>query len=222
MMSDPLAAPPPPPRCIYLIRHGEKPADPGADGSSTAASDGPDGAAGVDVEGTPNQHSLTPRGWQRTGALAVLFTHPSNAPGAVALSIPNRLFAPSYSGTADTHEHRPYQTLLALSALIDLTIESPCEVGQEGQLAEAVLALPVDTVLICWEHQNIRPILDAIGKAVPITPTSADTPVPTRWPGQRFDLIWQLVRSDTTPAAYEFTPVPQAVLAGDENASIPT
>jgi len=49
------------PEVIYIIRHGEKPVKPPS--------------SGVEFEGALNEHSLLPRGWQRSGALAVLF-HP--------------------------------------------------------------------------------------------------------------------------------------------------
>lgn len=211
-VSSPLAGPPP--RCIYLIRHGEKPADPGDDEQTDTD---PDPAGGVDFAGTPNQHSLTPRGWQRSGALAVLFTHTQS--DATPLSVPGQLFAPRYgSGDTETAEHRPYQTVLALSALIAQTIRTPCQVGQEVALAHTVLASTADTVLICWEHQNIPAILDAISAAVPITPGPTAASVPTHWPGKRFNLIWQLCRTNANPTTYQFTQIPQAVLAGDENA----
>ena len=107
----------------------------------------------MDFAGTPNDHSLTPRGWQRSGALAVLFSHPPS--DSTPLSVPDQLFAPSYPGGGGTAEHRPYQTLLDLAALIDPSIETPCQVGQETQLAQTVLASAADTVLVCWEHQKI-------------------------------------------------------------------
>src|SRR5262249_29589505 len=50
-----------PPEVVYIIRHAEKPLKPPS--------------SGVDFEGGHNEHSLLPRGWQRSGALAVLF-HP--------------------------------------------------------------------------------------------------------------------------------------------------
>jgi hypothetical protein len=56
-----------PPAQIYVIRHGEKPADPP---TPTAA---PAPPFGVDLNGSQSIHSLLPRGWQRSGALAVLF-----------------------------------------------------------------------------------------------------------------------------------------------------
>ena len=53
-----------PPRQIFTIRHAEKPAD------DAANSEPP---FGIDINGNPNPHSLTPRGWQRSGALTDLF-----------------------------------------------------------------------------------------------------------------------------------------------------
>jgi hypothetical protein len=67
-----------------------------------------DSSVGVDVEGNPDPHSLVPRGWQRSGALAVLFT-------AGALVTPDRLICPDYGAT--TPVHRTYQTLLGLAGL---------------------------------------------------------------------------------------------------------
>jgi hypothetical protein len=61
-----------PPDIIYIIRHGEKPADPPpvAPGQTPPA---PVPPYGVDFQGNQNPHSLLPRGWQRSGALAALF-----------------------------------------------------------------------------------------------------------------------------------------------------
>jgi hypothetical protein len=61
-----------PPNIIYIIRHGEKPADPPAVAAGqTPPPPGP--PFGVDFQGNQNPHSLLPSGWQRSGALAALF-----------------------------------------------------------------------------------------------------------------------------------------------------
>ena len=56
-----------PPATIYIIRHGEKPADPpaAAPGQSPPA---PTPPFGIDFQGNQDPHSLLPRGWQRSGA----------------------------------------------------------------------------------------------------------------------------------------------------------
>ena len=52
-----------PPDIIYIIRHGEKPEEPAPRRAAPAH-------RGVDFRGNQNEHSLLPRGWQRSGALA--------------------------------------------------------------------------------------------------------------------------------------------------------
>jgi hypothetical protein len=198
------------PQLIYVIRHAEKPPD-SPPGAKNAAAAGVGGPHGVDFSGRVDQHSLTPRGWQRSGALAVLFTRPPQV-RMPTLAVPDRLLAPDYGGGAATTEHRTYQTLLGLSDPATRPIISDFPLGGEAQLAKVVLADTADAVLICWEHKNIPRITGAI----PVDPA---TPVPDQWPDQRFDLIWQFHRSSTDPLVYQFTPIPQAVLDGDENAS---
>lgn len=51
-------------------------------------------AGGVDVDGNPDVHSLKRRGWQRSGALQVLFTRLAQ-PGAELLSAPDHLICPA-------------------------------------------------------------------------------------------------------------------------------
>ena len=82
-----------PPSIIYIIRHGEKPADPPA----TAPGQAPPALAppfGVDFQGNQNPHSLLPRGWQRSGALTVLFD--PAGPLRAGLQTPATLLSPSY------------------------------------------------------------------------------------------------------------------------------
>lgn len=159
-----------PPRLVYIIRHAEKP-------------NGSDGSVGIDVEGDPDPHSLVPRGWQRSGALGVLF-----AAGVDALVTPDRLICPDYGAT--TPAHRTYQTLLGLAGLAGRSIESPFPEGSEGALAAAVSAYS-GVALICWEHHHIPDI--AAGLRTNVAP-------PSEWPGDRFDLIWQFHAHDPGPA----------------------
>lgn len=191
------------PRLIYVIRHGEKPSD-----QSAHASEDP---AGVDVTGRVNKHSLTPRGWQRSGAIAVLFTRPAQ-PGMPALFVPDRLLCPDYGDTAKATEHRAYQTLLGLSDAIEQPIESRYPLGDEPRLAAALIGhsthatdTPGAVVLICWEHKNIPRITAGI-------PTDQATPVPTAWPDDRFDLIWQFRKTSTEHDLYRFAQFSQNVL----------
>ncbi len=175
---------------MYLIRHGEKP-DP----------ESPNAGGGVEIDGTANDHSLTPRGWQRCGALAVLFTRPPQ-PGQSSLTTPDRLLCPDYGDPARTAVHRPYQSLLGLSGITGHPIETPYREAHEADLAAAVLNGGAGTVLICWDHTRIP----AIAAAIPTT-----TPVPAAWPDHRFDLIWQFTLTDPATHTYAFQQLPQNI-----------
>jgi hypothetical protein len=187
-----------PPEVIYIIRHGEKP-DPGP-------------PHGVDFHGRKDEHSLLPRGWQRSGALTALFG-PASGP-RTGLRTPDTLLAPSYGAPERTIGHRTCQTIQGLADLLELTIDTPYEVGHEPRLAASVLSACSGVVLICWEHDHI-PSLAAAFPAVP------GTDIPGKWPGHRFDVIWALTRQPgSAPPTYAFSQVPQQLLPGDSGTVI--
>jgi hypothetical protein len=173
-----------PPRLVYIIRHAEKPG-------------GADGSTGIDIEGNPDPHSLVPRGWQRSGAIGVLFA-------GGTLTTPDRLICPDYG--ANTPVHRTYQTLLGLAGLARRTIETPFPEGSEGPLAAAVTAQYTGTVMICWEHHHIPDIVAGL---------RTNGAAPAEWPADRFDLIWQFTLTTANPPTYDFAALPQHVLDGD-------
>jgi hypothetical protein len=191
---------PTPPQQIYLIRHGEKPADPPDPGPPF----------GVDVDGNQNAHSLLPRGWQRSGALAALFDPAVGAPRA-PLQTPTALYCPSYGDPTKTQVHRTFQTIQGLSERLGVSIQSLVPEGQEPDLADAILASGDQVVLICWEHHHI-PLL---AQAIP----AADATIPTKWPGDRFDVIWTFTLDPST-GRYVFGQVPQQLLDGDTDTVI--
>ncbi len=175
-----------PPQQILLIRHAEKPSPLGP-------------ASGVTEDGRLDPHALVPRGWQRAGALAHLF---STAQGDVAR--PVHLFAPPAAGETGDHG-RPYQTITPLSAKLGLAIDAAHALDAEGELVTAVLQRD-GVVLIAWEHKRIPRIANAIlGDA---------TTAPQQWPDERFDLIWVFER-DPANGRYRFRQRPQLVLGGD-------
>src|SRR3984957_1674349 len=135
-----------PPDAVYIIRHGEKPPD--------AAPRHPAADSGVDFRGNQNEHSLLPRGWQRSGALAALFVPAHGAPRA-ELRVPRMLISPSYGHPGKTAGHRTHQTIRGLSDRLGVEITADFAKGQERQLAAAVLNSGPDAVLICWEHSHI-------------------------------------------------------------------
>jgi hypothetical protein len=207
MVTSHLPATPGTPAQIYVIRHGEKPADP-PPGKHAQPSSPP---FGVDVDGNQNAHSLLPRGWQRSRALTVLFD-PTIGALQAGLRTPTALHSPSYADPDKTQNHRTYQTIQALSERLDVCIQSPVPEGQEPALAAAVLASGGDVVLICWEHQHIPALAQAI-------PALDATTIPSAWPGDRFDVIWTFTLDPAT-GRYAFGQVPQQLLVGDTDTVI--
>jgi hypothetical protein len=188
------------PEVIYIIRHAEKPLKPPL--------------TGVDYEGSQNEHSLLPRGWQRSGALAALF-HPGSNPVRVGLRTPTVLVAPSWGHPGKTAAHRSYQTIQGLSEHLALPITSHFAQGQEQQLADSLLRSHSGVVLICWEHKHIPVIASSL-------PVVSGTAIPRKWPGDRYDVIWSFTLvPEPGPVRYTFGQIPQLLLAGDSGAVIP-
>jgi hypothetical protein len=111
------------PAQIYLIRRGEKPADPPTPKAP------PSPPFGIDVNGNQDIHSLLPRGWQRSGALAVLFA-PTTGPLQAGLRTPMTLLSPDYGKPNKTQAHRTYQTIQGLSGRLNVPIDTPFAEGQ--------------------------------------------------------------------------------------------
>jgi hypothetical protein len=198
-----------PPEAIYIIRHGEKPGDPlPAEGKHRGH------GFGVDYLGARDEHSLLPRGWQRSGALVALFA-PAAGPPPAGLRTPATLLSPSHGDPGKTAVRRTYQTIQGLADHLGLMIGTPFEVGHEPQLAERVLSVHSGVVLICWEHHHIP----AIARSLPI---AHGTAIPDDWPDDRYDLIWAFTLvPGKTQARYAFSQVPQRLLAGDTDKVIP-
>ena len=190
------------PEAIYIIRHGEKPPD--------RAPKHPAAHSGVDFHGHQNEHSLLPRGWQRSGALAALFD-PTHGPLRAGLRVPRMLISPSYGHPSKTADHRTHQTIRGLSDRLDVEITADFAKGQEPQLATAVLKSGISAVLICWEHSHIP----ALASALPLLSGSV---IPEPWPADRYDVIWTFTL--TAEAAYAFGQVPQLLLSGDADTVI--
>ena len=168
---------------LMLVRHAEKPVD---------------GVAGVDALGRPDPASLTPRGWQRAGALVALFTSPPPP-----LAEPDAIFA---AADAPGDSRRPQQTAEPLARRLAQRRGVPFVTRHRKDELDA-LAADVNardgTVLLVWEHKLAGAAVEAVtGGAV----------VPPPWPADRYDRVWVL---DRTPGGWRFTDVPQRLLAGD-------
>jgi hypothetical protein len=188
------------PDVIYIIRHAEKPLKPPL--------------SGVDFQGSHDEHSLLPRGWQRSGALAVLF-HPDRGAERAGLRTPTVLVAPSWGHPDKTAAHRSYQTIQGLSESLELPIASPFAQGRERELADSVVRGHSGVVLICWEHEHIP----VIASSLPVVSGGA---IPQKWPSDRYDVIWSFTLvPEPGPARYTFGQIPQRLLAGDAATVIP-
>ena len=206
MSQQPAAGGTAPPQVIYIIRHGERPADPplAGPGQSPPA---PAPPFGVD-EGIQDPHSLLPRGWQGSGALAVLFD-PALGPLQAGLQIPAALLSPFYGNPGKTAAHRTYQAIQDLGDRLGLQITAAFAEGQEPQLAASVVSGYSGVVLICWEHQHIPALASSL-------PVIQGTAIPQKWPGDHFDVIWTFTLVPAAvPVQYTFTQVPQQLLSGD-------
>ncbi len=175
---------------IMIVRHAEKPADSGE-------------PYGVDTKGKQDDESLIVAGWQRAGALAVLFAPSHGALQNPTLVTPEYLFASGVAKHSDSK--RPLETITPLAAKLGLTINTQALKGQEGQVAALAMACG-GFALIAWEHQDIPLIANAI--------LGDHTTAPQSWPGDRFDLVW-VFDWDQGHKRYIFSQVPQQLLAGD-------
>jgi hypothetical protein len=201
------------PRTIYLIRHGEKPPNPPGPGQPPPAVTPAGAALGVDATGCVNDHSLTPRGWQRSGALAVLFGPAGSQDHTPRVSTPSRVFAPDYGSPTESAQHRPHQTVEPLARRLGLAIETPVAKGAEAELVRRHLLQATDEhVLVCWEHEHLTGMIAALAQSVTIEPKPSPD---LHWPDDRFDMVLVLSRDDDREATYRLVQLPQLLLDGD-------
>lgn len=180
------------PRSITLIRHGEKPTDHNRD-------------QGVNERGHARPDSLSPRGWQRAGALAALL-------GGKLVSAPfvrpTALYTCGYPDNPDGTKHRPHETITPLSRRLGLDIRVPVTKTEGPQLATLLLNDTGD-VLVCWEHDNIPPIAAALAQALGLEELPAAAKL---WPDDDFHSALIFSRSGRT---WSVVQVSEDVLGGD-------
>ena len=181
---------------IMIIRHAEKPDDAG-------------GVSGVSLQGSQDTEDLTPRGWQRSGALVRFFAPFEQGFGSAVLSLPDSIFASAVA--SHSKSFRPQHTVLALAEFLGKQIHTGHAKGNEVELVQEVVSTP-GNILIAWEHEAIPFIANQI-----VGDTST---CPQSWPGERFDLVWVLHRpSGNDP--WVFAQVAQLLLSGDRSNLIP-
>ena len=173
---------------IMIIRHAEKPAESGA-------------PFWVDINGNQNPESLIPLGWQRAGALTVLFAPTDGKLQNPGIATPQYLYA---SGVAKhSNSQRPLETITPLSEKLGININSRYKKEDEADMIKDALGCD-GIVLIAWQHQDIPGIANLI--------LGNSTTAPQTWPGDRFDVVWVF---DLQNGAYVFSQIPQRLLAGD-------
>ena len=187
------------PTKIMVIRHAEKPPKTGS-------------PQGVTKNGDTDAESLSVRGWQRAGALAVLF-------GRRGISADPRLSQPDllFASRIDVKEksQRPQETLTPLSELLSIEINDEHRKKQEANLVADIMGR-TGVVLVAWEHTLISEIATAI--------LGGAASVPQGWKNgsaeDRFDMVW--VFAAPTGNKWVLEQVPQLLLAGDSSTPIPS
>ena len=141
------------PAQIILIRHAEKPAD------------------------AANPH-LSRAGEQRAEALVSFITTDATM---TRFGLPVAVFATKT--TKDDNGQRTQETVAPLARALKLPVQTPYLGRNYAALARQVLANPAyagKTVLICWNHEQIVQLAEALGV----------TSSPRKWKGRVFDDVY--------------------------------
>jgi len=171
---------------VIVIRHGEK----------------PDSAnPGVDVNGKPDDSSLTAVGWTRAHRLVNIFD-PGEGPARPGLATPVAIYA---AGATDNGEGlRTRETVQPLADKLRIPVDTSYGKGEETALVEHVISQPGPT-LICWQHGEIPAIAEAFPAVSP--------PPPSTWPDDRLDVVWTLTSTDN---GWQFAQLPEHALPQDQ------
>ena len=104
---------------------------------------------------------------------------------------------------------RPMQTISPLAAKLDLDIDTASP-NAKSEIGPALTAVD-GAALVCWQHELIIDIVDAIAPLLP--------GVPDKWPGNRFNVIFRLDRPDEL-SAWKFQQIVPVLLGGDPSTPI--
>jgi hypothetical protein len=175
---------------IMIVRHGEKP-------------EKDEDIHGVDAEGEHDKNELSPRGWQRSGALVRFFNPLHEQFVHPALARPEAVFAAAPSGHVQSE--RSHHTVQAVAQSLGLKVNLKHSKGEEKKLVEDAISTH-GIVLVAWEHNAMIDVANLI--------LGNERSSPQKWPDSRFDLVWVF---DQQPheSAWKLTQVAQLVLPGD-------
>jgi hypothetical protein len=149
----------PQPAQIILIRHAEKPADP------------------------ENVH-LSKAGVKRAERLVTFIT---TDPMMTRFGAPVAVFATRT--TAHDDGQRTQETLAPLARALKLSVQTPYVGKDYAALAKLILgssAYSGQTIVICWNHEEIPQLTAALGVA----------PEPPKWKGSVFDQVYVITYHD--------------------------
>jgi len=140
---------------------------------------------------------LSPTGFKRAALLPDLFV-----PARANLPTPQTLIATHQSA----HSNRPVETVMPLSAALNLPIDDSVMNEDYAALAASLLSgkYAGKVVLIAWHHGKIPALAKALGANPPATP----------WPEQQFDRIWRI---DYGGGKAKLQDLPQKLMPGDTN-----
>ena len=214
---------------IMLIRHAEKPPK-----SAT-------GPAGVPRQTITRQvcRAASPRKALKTSTASSCRAGSAPAPSQATspprtptwpvfrLEIPQVIFASGATKSLEAAEDagsdgsdslRPIETVTPLAAKLGLSLDTSWSLGGESKLvADAVGQTGV--VLICWQHQAIPKIANLLCQTP--DPVPKHWPVPQKWPGDRFDVVWIFDPPAAADGPWSFSQAPQNLLSGDQDSVIP-
>ena len=182
------------PSIVMVIRHAEKPL-------------GEAPPHGVTEDGVADHESLTPRGWQRAGALVRFFVGAGAGSGTSDLPVPTHLFASQVGPQSSSR--RPLETLQPLAGRLGLQVDTRFRKEEIDKLAQAIGATD-GVALVSWEHHLIPALTNTL--------IGRPSVIPQVWPDDRYDVVWVLERvAAGPPGALRFRQVPQGLLAGDSS-----
>jgi hypothetical protein len=185
---------------LIVIRHAEKPDDQKQ-------------IPGINLLGEIDSSSLSVRGWQRAGALAVLFGPDGGRadyprPDVVIAANPDVL--PKNHNLSKLISKRPHQTIVPLCQRLEMKHVLDFGIGDEAEMLKVAYA-KTGVVLICWEHYRIvEALLPDIAKGQ-IIPG-----LPTKWDDARFDVMLRFDRP-LPDAPWTYRQLFPKLLAGDSN-----
>ena len=147
-------------------------------------------------EPEPDVH-LNDRGRTRAEALPGLFRS--------RFARPEFLFASQQS----KFSNHAYETIAPLARVLDLPIDNHLPDKKYRALAKLILTDPRyrgTRVLICWHHESIPHLAQALGA----------TGTPTKWRDKVYDRVWRLRYTGDNVG---FEDLPQQLLPGDRNSA---